>query len=459
MTARSFTAYGRPLALDPKAFGMILTMPSAPENRDVNGVAVVEVRGPLMHHTDPWCDSYDAVKSRVAAAIETRPRAIVMSIDSPGGLVSGCFDTSTEIRALCDEAGVDLVAYVDGQATSAAYALACVASKVYVPSTGIVGSIGVIDAIIDATAADAALGIRYSFATSGARKADGNLHAVTTDAAVAAAQSRVDDLAALFFDHVSAARGIPTDKIASLQAGVVHGARAVALGLADGVLTFDQVIALVGSGASAASAAQPTTATTYEDTMNDEEKARAALQALAEDDTRDEAVRARARAALAAMDGEEKPADEHKEPDGDEGKAEGDGEPDGDEPEKKGEEAKALAMAAKALAIAERGERARIMASRGDLTDTQRKALASLPLEHLETALGAIPRAKANPAATANVTATIGDGQGGNHAGLSPAGGAMAKAMGLADNDRAGVRREGNVVTFFARRDAGNRGA
>ena len=39
------------------------------------------------------------------------------------------------------------------------YALACVAEKIFVPSTGIVGSIGVIDGLIDATTQDAMVGL------------------------------------------------------------------------------------------------------------------------------------------------------------------------------------------------------------------------------------------------------------------------------------------------------------
>lgn len=417
---RVFTAYGQPLALNPRAFGMVLLEPPKPPEAKLldGGIALVEVQGPLMHHADPCADSYDAIKARVLGALADGARKVVLAIDSPGGLVSGCFDTADEIRAACDAHGAELVTYVDGMAASAAYALACVASRVYVPPTGIVGSIGVIDALVDATAQDRAMGLGYTIVASGARKADGDPHSPTTDAGIAAAQSRVDSLAAVFFDHVARRRGLSTERVAALQAGLVHGAQAVTLGLADGVATLDQVLASVRSGAdvAATSAVKPTTGDTN---MDENEKAyRAALQAVVDDEKSDDKAKARAKAILAAMDGEpdgdeEKPKDkaegdeEHKEPDGDEAKAKAAAAPAAAAPA-----GDASAIAARALALAEATRRDQLLGSRPDLSADQRRALAVVPVEALASALSAIPRASGKPAATATVAATRGEGQG-----------------------------------------------
>jgi len=412
MTSRVFTAYGQPLALNPRAFGMmIMEAPEPPKARQVgDGIAVVDVRGPLSHHPEPCTDSYDAIKARVESAINEGATKVVLSIDSPGGLVSGCFDTADEIRDLCDAKGVDLYAYVDGQTASAAYALACVAKKVFVPAAGIVGSIGIIDALVDATAQDRAVGLGFTLITSGARKADGNPHASTTDAAVASAQQRVDTLAGLFFEHVAKRRPISIEQVASLQAGLFVGAGAVQAGLADDVMSLDQVLALVRSGADVAAASAQVTPTKETNPMDDNEKAyRASLQAVVDDEKSDDKAKAKAKAILAAMDGEP----DGDEPEKEEGKAEGDDEkheePDGDEAKAA---ASALAMATKALALAEATRREHLLASRPDLNDSQRKALAAVPVAALASALSAIPRAAAVPAATATVAATRGVGQG-----------------------------------------------
>lgn len=442
MTARLFTHYGQPLALDPRAFGLVMMEPpKPPEARVIDGVALVEVQGPLMHHPDPCADSYDAIKTRVLGVLAERPRAVVLAIDSPGGLVSGCFDTADEIRAACDAARVPLIAYVDGQATSAAYALACVASKVYVPPTGIVGSIGVLDALIDGTLQDRAMGLGFTLIASGARKTDGNVHAATTDAAIVAAQTRVDALAAIFFDHVSRRRGVSVDKVAAMQAGLVHGAQAVLSGLADQVATLDQVLALVREGAEVTNAA--TAASQQESPVDEHETAyRASLKAIVDDEKAEAKAKAKAAAILAAMDGE---------PDGDEPPAK---EPDGDE-----EPAAAAAPAAAAQAPAapaasalaarvDRIERTAIMATRPDLSEAQRTALAKLPVESLEVALSAIPRAVVpKPAAVATVTGTRGADVGGADAARQPAtqASAMQIRMGLVKHE-ASVRSDGNVL-------------
>lgn len=470
MAGRPFTHYGRPLALDPKAFGMIWDMPKRPEVRIENNVAVVDVRGPLVHHDEAYCDSYDAIKARIAEAVKERPRAVLMSIDSPGGMVSGLFDTTEEIRAVCDAAGVPLLAYIDGQSTSAAYALACVASKVFVPPAGMVGSIGVIDALIDATAQDSMLGLKYTLVTSGARKADGNPHAPTSDGAIKNSQAAVTELAGMFFEHVAKYRGIATDRLEGLQAAVVHGAQAVTLGLADAVMTYDQVLALAGSGVESTAAPAATGKATMAD-ESDTDAVRAALQAFLDDDKNDEKSKARARKALAAYDEAEDDADDaeaedHKEPDEDDMpmKSE-DGEPDEDDKKEGKKAAKSNAVAALArhsgnvearLATVEKAleseQRKTLRASRPDVSKGVHDALASLPLAEYRAALAKIERpAKPKPAATAVVNATRGDTQN-DHGGsrLSPdAKSALDARMGLVKSAR-GVAFDGHTLRLGA---------
>lgn len=449
---RLFTEYGQALALNPQAFGMvIMSEPIARENRSIDGCAVVDVHGPLMHHADPFCDSYDAIKARVAQALESHPRALVLDVDSPGGLVAGCFDTATEIRAMCDAAGVPLIAFASGQACSAAYALACVASKLYVSATAIVGSVGVIDALLDQTAQDAALGLRYSLITSGARKADTNPHSVTTDAAISTAQRHVDSLASQFFAHVAARRPMSTGEISSLEADVVVGPEAVALGLADEVATLSTVLALVGTGAEAAAAsAQSNTGDT---TMTEEEKARAALQAIVDDESSDEKAKARAKAALAAMSDEE--------PDGDEARSETETEP---KPEE--EEAKASARSKAIGALAQHGNslearvkqleaeidtdrKAALRASRPDVAPGVHDALGALPLADYRAALAKIEKPKRpNLAAAVTPSATRGDAQGQDGPRLSPSAKIdLDRRMGLA-SETVGVVQNGNRLTL-----------
>lgn len=230
-----------------------------------DGVALVRIEGPLTHHAGWWCDSYDEIKGRVSEALDARPRALMLVIDSPGGDVGGCFETAREIRQMAAAAGVPVSTYVDGMAASAGYALACCGSTIYTPQTAILGSIGVISGLVDMTEALTSWGVRVRLVTSGARKADGHPYQPITDDAVSALQSMIDTLAGLFFQHVAESRshaGLSIESIRALQAGIVLGVDAKRAGLADEVVaTLDEALALVASRSSAApvpaSAARP----------------------------------------------------------------------------------------------------------------------------------------------------------------------------------------------------------
>lgn len=210
------------------------------ESERIGTVAVIHVRGPLCHFVGDGGDSYEGIVQRVQAAKDDGPTAIVLLVESPGGVVAGCFEAAKKIRSVC--AGTRLIAYVSETAASAAYALCCACDEILMPPGGIVGSVGIIATMASGAEADAAHGLDFRLITSGARKADGNPHAPITDAAVAAERGRVNAIAAQFFDLASAARGIPPKKIAALEAGIFLGREAVSVGLADSIMSFDDVL-------------------------------------------------------------------------------------------------------------------------------------------------------------------------------------------------------------------------
>lgn len=458
------------LALEPSAFGMIFFMDPPPENETRDGVAIVKARGPLMHHAG-WWDSYDALKDRFAAALEGSPKAIILCLDSPGGVVSGCFETARELRAMAKDAGVDLYAYVDGHATSAAYALACAADTIGVPETGCVGSIGVIDALVDATAQDAMCGLSVSLVASGERKTDGNPHMPTSDSAVAAAQKRVNGLAEMFFGLVADARGIGVDQVRALEAGLLYGEGAVEAGLADQVMTFQQMLAVAGGAEETDMSAQAT---------KDYEDAIAKLRKAAEGDDEEEARKAKKM--LAAMDEDDESAEDDDEP-GAEGddkdeetsastSAEDDEKKDeseskstkaGDDDEK--EDANALAfkamrevqaMRAERAAEKEAAERKELLASRPDFAPDVVKFLATASIKQVREAVKTFPRGPVKldganrAAATATVAGTRGEGQGdGSSAGLpADEADALAVQMGVKRDPAKAIRRDRNRLVL-----------
>jgi len=312
------------LAVLPESLDKVFVEPQrhagADAEADASGVVIVDVCGPLESEPHPFWDSYPAVLARVQFAMEMSGcRAVVLRISSPGGEAHGCFDAARALRALSEQKGIPLCAYVEDRACSAAYALACAAQNIYLSASSLVGSIGVLYVREDISARNVAMGLRVEFVASGARKADGNPNNPVTSEELSSQQAIVDEMADLFFDLVrELRRGLDAR---ALQAGVFLGSSAVRMKLADDVVSFDGLRALITSG---------------ELTMNAYEKARKALAEAAEGD---DANAAAAKRALAAMD--DKPAEDAE---GDEEKPDAEG--DEEKPDAEGDDAEPAAASA-----------------------------------------------------------------------------------------------------------------
>ncbi len=470
---RKFAPPG-PLALDPRAFGMFLLREYTPVTVDRDGVTVLSIRGPLQQFADPFCDSYEWICERVAHAVAGHPRAIVLSIASPGGAVAGCFEASARIRSLCARAGVPLFAYVDGSACSAAYALACSASHIAAPPTAAVGSIGVIGEFLDASRAEKNAGIEVHVLVSGERKSDGGAHAPPTSAARASLQALVDRMAETFFAHVSAARSISIDAVRALDAGTFLGADAQSLALTDSTQTLDELIESINAGSA--------TDTTSEDPMTTKTTATStapnATASKADDDKEYEGAIASLRKRAAAGDArakrmlkaeleedEETAESQAAEGEGDDGetKKKDDEEEEGEESQGAREAHSATSTAARAeskadaaLASAERTERETLLASRPDLDAATRNLLASSSVDAVREFLKTAPRKslKGLAAASAVVAPTRAAGQvdGGGETIPPDEAHDLDVRMGLVDRPVA-IRMEGNrqVLPVYGR--------
>lgn len=369
----------------------------------VGNAAIVCIEGPLTHHSDWFWDSYDAIAERVTAAIESSAKVVVLKIDSPGGDVSGCFETARAIRAAAQAAGKRIVAYADG-AASAGYALACMADEIALPSTGYVGSIGCISTLVDYVAANERYGVNFALVASGARKTYGNPNVPISDAAIANTKKDVDTLARLFFDLVAESRGMSVDAIAALDAGLILGAEAIAAGLADRVCTFNEFLEAIASEqtttAPRAGAQQQEKAMAgWKDEMKKaaaegDEDAKKALDAMGEDEK------------PAAEDDKDKPAAED---DKEKPAAEDDAPPKKDDDEEKDKAAARATRSASAKspedrirAIEEKEERRELLAKRPDFghDPALAKRMASAPLAAVRWNVENLPRIAAPKSAT-----------------------------------------------------------
>ncbi|MEZ4395077.1 MAG: S49 family peptidase [Polyangiales bacterium] len=106
-----------------------------------------------------------------AALADQDVHAVVLAIDSPGGVVAGNLDVARGLRAAADRARKPpMVAHAGTFATSAAYALAVAADRVMVTADGAVGSVGVIATVYDRTKMTADAGLDVRVVRSGALK-------------------------------------------------------------------------------------------------------------------------------------------------------------------------------------------------------------------------------------------------------------------------------------------------
>jgi signal peptide peptidase SppA len=212
----------------------------------VDGVAVVPIQGILLHGDACWWGemSYSAITDCLVMALaDPEVRAIALHVDSPGGEVAGCFDLADTIFAM--RGLKPIVAIVDENAYSAAYALASAADQIFVPKTGGVGSIGVITMNVDVTKALEQFGMKVTTIQFGSHKSDSYPTTPLSDEARALMQTDIDALGEMFVSLVARNRGITPEAVRSTQAGTFLGEASVTAGLADAVMAADDAFLML----------------------------------------------------------------------------------------------------------------------------------------------------------------------------------------------------------------------
>ncbi len=221
-----------------------------------DGVAIVPVVGPLFRYANLFtmlsgATSIGTLATDFTAALEDRAvRAIVLSVDSPGGEVNGIAELATMIMAARDRKPV--YAHVGHSGASGAYWLASAAEKVFVAPTALVGSVGAVMTIRDTRKVDEARGIRTIEIVS-SQSPDKRVDP-TTDVGLSKLQAVVDRLGEEFVAAVARQRGVSVEKVLADfgKGGLLVGADAVKAGMADGVSTLEAVIASLSSTGSPA---------------------------------------------------------------------------------------------------------------------------------------------------------------------------------------------------------------
>ncbi len=214
-----------------------------------DGIAIIGVSGTLVKKAgwmDAWSglQSYEMIRAEfMDAMMDPRIQGILLDVDSPGGEVGGLFDLAGEIFSARKEKPVYAIA--NDAAFSAAYALASSADRLFVTSTGGVGSVGVIAIHVDQSGFDEKVGRKYTAVFAGAKKNDFNPHEPLSDSARDDLQIQIDSLYDMFVTLVGQNRQMKAALVRNTEAGLFFGAKAISAGLADEVGTRDQALAAV----------------------------------------------------------------------------------------------------------------------------------------------------------------------------------------------------------------------
>ena len=190
------------------------------------------------------------------AADDPNAAAIVIEIDSPGGLVDQVPETAAMIYG-ARRANRPIIAVANTLAASAAYWLAAACDEIVVTPSGMVGSIGVYLMHDDMSAYLEAEGINRTFISEGPRKVEGNPFQPLDDEARAALQAEVRYTYGLFTSDVAKFRGVPASVVRADPESsdkhfgggrIYHAKEAVRLGMADRIATFQDTVMRAASG-------------------------------------------------------------------------------------------------------------------------------------------------------------------------------------------------------------------
>ena len=182
-----------------------------------NGVGVVAMAGPMIRNPDLLSQIlFNAVDTEeITAAVReaaNRPdiEAVFLDIDSPGGTVTG----TPELAQAVADAGKQkpVYAFSSGLMCSAAYWVASQAQAIYVTPSARVGSIGVIQPIIDDSEAFKNAGLKVEVFAAGKFKSIGMPGLALTDPQRECIQSNIEETAQDFHAAVLArGRKIPPE--------------------------------------------------------------------------------------------------------------------------------------------------------------------------------------------------------------------------------------------------------
>ncbi|WP_436714967.1 S49 family peptidase [Roseiconus lacunae] len=226
----------------------------APDRGDV---AIVEVMGPLVRRDDGFSmtlglSSYEDIINQVNHAVEASA-AIVLVIDSPGGIAVGALRCAEVIAAAAKE--IPVISVVDGLCASAGYFLAAGSTSIIASPDSWIGSVGSIMELRSFAEMERNMGIETTIITTGEYKSAGNPSEPMAGHVRDYFAGLNEKTGQHFSDHVAKHRKLSKQQRQEIEAAKVYTADdAMKVGLIDGVAFADDVIKSIYTGGNPRSA-------------------------------------------------------------------------------------------------------------------------------------------------------------------------------------------------------------
>lgn len=221
-----------------------------------NLIGVINLSGAMVNRPMPGASgpgpvSYAAVRDTFDELLnDDAVTSIILRLDTPGGMASGCFDLVDHIFEARGRKPV--YALVDDHAYSAGFALASACDEIWISRTGGVGSVGVVCYHHDWSGNNAQIGLKVTPLFAGARKVDFNPNFPLSEEAHAEAMADLEDLLTLFVDTVARNLGMDAGAVRATEAATYRGQAAVTVGFATRLGTWHDLIAHLGASEAAA---------------------------------------------------------------------------------------------------------------------------------------------------------------------------------------------------------------
>ncbi|HEL7748768.1 TPA: S49 family peptidase [Stenotrophomonas maltophilia] len=218
-------------------------------------IGVINLSGAMVNRPMPGASgpgpvSYAAVRDTFDELLnDDAVTSIILRLDTPGGMASGCFDLVDHIFEARGRKPV--YALVDDKAYSAGFALASACDEIWVSRTSGVGSVGVVCYHQDWSGNNAQIGLKVTPLFAGARKVDFDPNFPLSEEAHAEAMADLEDMRTMFVDTVARNLGMEAEAVRATEAACYRGQAAVAAGFATRLGTWHDLVAHLGAAEAA----------------------------------------------------------------------------------------------------------------------------------------------------------------------------------------------------------------